>query len=169
MSENRWRYEETWPPPDGRPVEFILHGHGASNSVSGDGSVSIHEPSSERPNEYDYDPKDPVMSLMDQSAQAAVRDQLPLDRRNDSLVYSTPPLETPITVIGPVVLKQCAASSALDTDFTAKLIDVYPDGLSVNLSYGIMRAMYRNGYEEQKLMNPDMLYEFTIKLGPTGI
>jgi hypothetical protein len=158
-----------WPPSKVKPVEFFLHSRGSANSVYGDGVLSTSEPEVERPDEYNYDPRDPVMSLMDLSAQAAVREQSTLNSRNDILVYSTPPLKHPVTVIGSVMLKLWASSSAPDTDFTAKLIDVYPDGLSVNLSYGIMRAMYRYGYEEPKLMNPGTPYEFSIKLGPTGI
>ena len=109
------------------------------------------------------------MSLMDLSAQAAVRDQSPLDVREDILVYTTPPLDRPVTVIGPVTLKLWVASSAPETDFTAKLIDVRPDGLAVNLSYGIMRTSYREGYDEPKPMEPGTPYELTIRLGPTGI
>ena len=109
------------------------------------------------------------MSLMDLSAQAAVRDQSPLNARDDILVYATPPLDRPVTVIGPVTLRLWVASSAPETDFTAKLIDVRPDGLAVNLSYGIMRTSYREGYEEPKPMEPETPYELTIRLGPTGI
>ena len=169
MGENRWRYEETWPLAEAPELEFFLHSNGAANSVRGNGELSTAEPAEERPDEYDYDPSDPVMSLMDVSAQAALRDQSPLDARNDILVYATAPLERPVTVIGPVTLKLWATSSAPDTDFTAKLIDVHPDGLAVNLSYGIMRTSYRDGYEEPKLMDPGTPHEFTIKLGPTGI
>ena len=169
MNENRWRYEEQWPPAGARRIELFLHSEGNANSVGGDGVLSAAEPSEERPDRYDYDPSDPVMSLMDLSAQAAVRDQSPLDAREDILVYATPPLERPLTVIGPVTLKLWVASSAPETDFTAKLIDVHPDGLAVNLSYGIMRTSYREGYDEPKPMEPGTPYELTIRLGPTGI
>ena len=169
MGENAWRYESQWPPEGSRAVEFFLHSDGSANTVQGNGQLSTAEPKQERPDEYDYDPRDPVMSLMDVSAQAAVRDQSPLDARPDVLVYATPPLEQPITLIGPVVLRLWAASSAPDTDFTAKLIDVHPNGLAVNLSYGIMRTSYRDGYDDPRLMEPGTPYELTIELGPTAI
>ncbi|MDA1347310.1 MAG: CocE/NonD family hydrolase [Chloroflexi bacterium] len=169
MGENRWRFEEQWPPPGTRYVEFFLHSNGAANTVRGDGVLSTTEPQDERPDEYDYDPRDPVMSLMGLDAQAAPRDQAPLDDREDILVYATPPLASAVEVIGPVVLKLWASSSAVETDFTAKLIDVHPSGLAVNLSYGIMRTSYRGGYENPAPMQAGEPYEFTVKLGPTGI
>ena len=109
------------------------------------------------------------MSLMGLNSQAAPRNQSPLDGRSDVLVYATPPLSSPVDVIGPVELKLWVASTAPDTDFTAKLVDVHPDGLAVNLSYGITRASYRDGYEDPKLMDPGTLYELTVKLHPTGV
>jgi putative CocE/NonD family hydrolase len=169
MGENRWRFEEQWPPPGARYVEFFLHSGGAANTVRGDGVLSTTEPQDERPDGYDYDPRDPVMSLMGLDAQAAPRDQAPLDDREDILVYATPPLSSPVEIIGPVELKLWASSSAVETDFTAKLIDVHPNGLAVNLSYGIMRTSYRSGYENLAPMQPGQPYEFTINLGPTGI
>ena len=169
MNENRWRYEEQWPPAGAGEIELFLHSSGRANSVGGDGVLSASEPSEERPDRYDYDPSDPVMSLMDLGAQAAVRDQSPLDAREDILVYATPPLDRPVTVIGPVTLRLWVTSSAPETDFTAKLIDVRPDGLAVNVSYGIMRTSYMEGYDEPKPMEPETPYELAIRLGPTGI
>ena len=169
MGENRWRFEESWPLPGARWVDFFLRSGGSANTVWGDGELSVHGPKDERPDKYDYDPRDPVMSLMDVSAQAAPRDQSPLNGRRDILVYATPPLSSPLTVIGPVELKLWVASTAPDTDFTAKLIDVHPSGLAVNLSYGILRARYRDGYDDPKLMEPSTPYELTIRLNPTGI
>lgn len=169
MGENRWRFEHEWPLARTRYVEFFLHSKGAANTVWGDGTLSTAEPSAEKPDKYDYDPRDPVMSLMAPDAQAAPCDQSPLNSRADILVYQTPPLTEEIEVTGPVVLKLWAASSAPDTDFTAKLIDVHPDGLAVNLCYGIMRAQYRDGYDAPSLIEPGVPYEYTIKLMPTGI
>ena len=169
MGENRWRYEDEWPPARTQYTEFFLHSDGSANTVRGDGVLSISEPADESPDAYDYDPRDPVMSLMGIDAQAAPRDQSPLDGRADILVYQTPPLQEDIEVTGPVVLKLWAASSAPDTDFAAKLIDVHPNGLAVNLTYGIMRARYRDGYDNPNLIEPGKPYEYTIRLNPTGI
>lgn len=169
MGENRWRFEHEWPIARTQYTDFFLHSDGSANSVRGTGSISTQEPAGERPDEYDYDPRDPVMSMMSPEAQAAVCDQSPLDSRDDILVYQTPPLEQEIEVTGPVTLKLWAASDSLDTDFTAKLIDVHPDGLAVNLCYGIMRAQFRDGYDSPSLIEPGKPYEYTIKLMPTGI
>ena len=168
MGENKWRFENEWPLARTQYTEYYLHGGGA-NTVWGDGELSTSTPGSETPDEYDFDPADPVMSLMDISAQAATRDQSPLNGRKDILVYQTPPLEQEIEITGPVVMKLWASSSAPDTDFTAKLIDVHPDGLAVNLCYGVIRAQYRDGYENPTLMEPGKAYEFTIQVHPTGI
>ena len=169
MGENRWRFENEWPLARTRYTEFFLHSDGNANTVSGDGTISTSPPTSESPDEYDYDPRDPVMSLMDISAQSAPRDQGPLDGRTDILVYQTAQLQEDIEVTGPVTLKLWAASSAPDTDFCAKLIDVHPSGLAVNLSYGITRARYRNGYNNPSLIEPGKPYEYTIRINPTGI
>ena len=125
MGENRWRFEHEWPLARTQYTAFFLHSGGSANTVRGDGLLSISEPKDEPPDVYDYDPKDPVMSLMGIDAQASPRDQSPLNGRRDILVYQTPPLQEAVEVTGPVVLKLWAASSAPDTDFTAKLIDVH--------------------------------------------
>jgi putative CocE/NonD family hydrolase len=116
-----------------------------------------------------YDPRDPVMSLMRADAQAAPVDQSPHDHRRDILVYQTPPLDEDIEITGPVSLKLWAATDCPDTDWTAKLAVVLADGLCVNLTYGIMRAQYRDGYEHPSLLEPDRAYEYTINLNPIGI
>ena len=169
MGENRWRFEHEWPLARTRYTEFFLHSDGSANSVAGDGALSTSKPDGERPDQYDYDPADPVMSLMDIDAQAAARDQRPLDGRKDILVYQTPPLQQDIEVTGPVALKLWAASDAPDTDFSVKLIDTHPDGLAVNLCYGILRASYRDGYDSPSLIEPGTPYEYTIRLNPTGV
>ena len=170
MGENRWRFEHEWPLARTQYTEFFLHSDGSANTVRGDGMLSVSEPGDEPPDVYDYDPKDPVMSLMGIDAQAAPRDQSPLNGREDILVYQTPPLQEDIEVTGPVTLKLWGASSAPDTDFTAKLIDVHPNGLAVNLTYGIMRARYRNGYENPSLIEPGQPYEYHHPTSnPTGI
>ena len=169
MGEDRWRFESEWPLGRTRYTDFYLDSGGSANTVRGDGTLSMSSVGSGPPDGYDFDPRDPVMSLMDLSGQSVARDQSPLDRRGDILVYQTPPLEQEIEVTGPVVLKLWAASSAPDTDFTAKLIDVHPDGLAVQLTYAIMRAQYRNGYETPSLIEPGRPYEYTVQLNPTGI
>ena len=99
---------------------------------------------------------------------------MPLSSRHDVLVFQTPPLEQEVTVVGPVTVKLWASSSAVDTDFTAKLVDVhppsqdFPHGFDMNLCDGIIRARYRDSTERQEFMTPGQVYEFTIELYPTA-
>ena len=169
MGENRWRFEDEWPLARTEYTDFYLDSGGSANTPRGDGMLSAESVGNGQPDEYDYDPRDPVMSLMDANGQAVARDQAPLANRRDILVYQTAPLEKEIEVTGPVTLKLWAASTAPDTDFTAKLIDVHPDGLAVNLTYGILRASYRNGMDKPSLIEPGRPYEYMVKLNPTGM
>jgi putative CocE/NonD family hydrolase len=151
-------------------TNFYLHSHGGANTVGGDGSLSLGPASGDEAgaDEYDYDPHDPVMSLMRADSQAAPVDQSPHDHRKDILVYDFPVLETELELTGPVLLKLWAQTNGLDTDWTARLAIVYETGLAVNLTYGIMRSQYRNGYENPTLLEPGEACEYTIKLNPIG-
>ncbi len=170
LGENRWRGEKEWPLARTEFTNFYLHSQGSANTVGGDGSLSLESASGDESgtDEYDYDPRDPVMSLMRADAQAAPVDQAPHDHRKDILVYDFPVFDSEIEVVGPVSLKLWAGTDAPDTDWTAKLAIVYEDGLAVNLTYGIMRAQYRNGYEDPTLLEPGEVCEYTIKLNPIG-
>jgi putative CocE/NonD family hydrolase len=95
-------------------------------------------------------------------------DQRPLERRDDVLVYSSAPLERDLEVTGPVIVKLFAASSAPDTDFTARLIDHYPSGYAQNICEGIVRARYRSSWELPELMQPGEIYELSIDLQVTS-
>jgi putative CocE/NonD family hydrolase len=108
------------------------------------------------------------MSLCTPDVQEAPYDQRPLDRRRDVLVFTTELLQQDLEVTGPVVVKLWAASTAPDTDFTAKLVDVYPDGFAVPVCHGILRASYRDSFEEPKLITPGEVYEYTLPLRATG-
>jgi putative CocE/NonD family hydrolase len=108
------------------------------------------------------------MTLYSPGGQQEPRDQRALDGRRDVLTYVTPPLETPMEVTGPIVVKLWAASSARDTDFTAKLIDVWPDGFVQELCHGIVRARYRESFDRPSLIEPGRAYEYTIRVNPTS-
>ena len=150
---------------------FYLHSGEGANSLSGDGSLSLVQPSQEdaSSDEFYYDPRDPVMSLMRSDSQAAPVDQSPHDHRRDILFYETPALEEELELTSPVRLKLWARTDGPDTDWAAKLAIVFEDGLAMNLTYGIMRAQYREGYEDPKLLNPGQVYEYDIKLNPIGV
>ena len=108
------------------------------------------------------------MTLYSPPGQHEPQDQRALDGRRDILIYSTPPLEKPVEVTGPVTLKLWAASSAADTDFVAKLIDVWPNGFAQEVCYGIVRARYRDSYDAPSLLRPGEAYELTVRLNPTS-
>ncbi len=168
LNDNRWATFASWPIDGTEYKQLFLASGGKANGVGGDGILAESLGSSE-PDRFVYDPRDPVMSLMALDSQAAPRDQSPLDRRQDILVYQTPALEKDMLCIGPVRCILWAASNAPDTDFTAKLNEVGPDGVAVNLSYGIVRARYRNGFDKPVFLDSDAPEEYVFKMMPMGI
>ena len=169
MGANRWRYADEWPLPETRYTDYYFHSDGNARTIAGDGLLSREAPGESPPNEYVYDPRDPVMTIYPASAGShEPADERPLDGRQDVLVFQTPPLEEDVEVTGNVVVKLWAASSAPDTDFTAKLVDVWPDGFSMKLCYGIVRARFRESYDSPTLIEPGRVYEYTIALNPTS-
>ena len=170
LGEDKWRGENEWPLARTEYTNFYLHSQGSANTVGGDGSLSVKAPAASEvgKDEYKYDPRDPVMSLMRADSQAAPVDQSPHDHRKDILVYDFPVFDSELEITGPISLRLWAKTDGLDTDWTAKLAIVYEDGLSVNLTYGIMRAQYRYGYENPTLLDPDEVPEYSIKLNPIG-
>ena len=169
MGANQWRDEEEWPLIRARATDYYLGSGGNANMPVGDGTLSPQGPSDGSPDRYAYDPRDPVMSLFNASGQDEPHDLRLLDLRRDVLVYQTPPLEEPLEVTGVPVVTLFAASTALDTDFIVKLVDVHPDGFVQQLCYGIVRARFRNGLDQPaQLMSPGEVYEFRIELLPTS-
>lgn len=168
MGEDRWRYEHEWPLARTRFTSYYVHSGGRARTPAGDGSLSTEQPGDEPADTYVYDPRDPVMSLLLPDGHTGPGDVRRLDHRRDVLVFQTPPLERDVEVTGPVELKLYATSSALDTDWTARLVDVHPDGFAVNLSYGIQRARYRDSWDRPTLIEPGRVYEYTLKLKPTS-
>ena len=170
LGENRWQHLSDWPPPAMRQVRYYLHAEGGANSLSGDGSLQSVPPSAQPADTYEYDPDDPVPSLggNNLTIDIGVQDQRSVEERNDVLVYTSEPLEKPLEITGPVSVCLWAASSAVDTDFTAKLIDVHPEGYAQNLLDGIIRARYRDSASAPDLMEPGVPYPFTIDLWATS-
>ena len=179
-----WRDEGDFPLPDTQFTPYYLHA---------DGELSTTLPSTNEPtSRFSFDPRDPVptigggISAADPIMGAGAFDQrgnsrffgctdtLPLNARSDVLTFQTPPLENDVEVTGPITVKLHASSSARDTDFTAKLIDVcplsddYPDGLAINLTDSIIRARYRNGWDTPELLEPGTIYELVFELYPTS-
>ena len=174
MGENKWRDEEAWPLERAKQTRYYLHSAGKANSATGDGALSIATAATETANKFVYDPANPVPTVGGPLCCDAVhlapgpRDQKEVESRPDVLVYSTPPLDTDVEVTGPVTLDLFAFSSAVDTDFTAKLVDVWPNGFAQNLTEGILRASYRESTTAPKPIIPGKVYEYKIDLWSTS-
>ena len=170
MGENRWRTMDDWPPPNAHYVRFYLHSGGSANTAEGNGSLSTVPPADEPPEEYTYDPDDPVPSLggNNLTIPLGVKDQRTVEERQDVLVFTSDKLDRPLDVTGPIKVHLWAASSAPDTDFTAKLVDVHPDGCVRNLQDGIIRARYRDSTRHPSPIEPGLVYEYVIDLWATS-
>lgn len=174
MGDNRWRSEREWPLARTQYTKYYIHSQGGANSASGSGTLDRTLPKAEQPDRYTYDPNDPVPTiggnLMFNPTPPGPFDQAVAERRKDVLVYTTAPLTADLEVTGPITMTLYAASSARDTDFTAKLVDVYPDGKAINIADGIIRARYRESptFTQEKLLEPGTVYEYTIDLWATS-
>ena len=174
MGLNQWREEADWPLARAKDTKYFLHSQGNANSVKGNGSLSTSIPASEPSDKFTYDPAKPVPTIggplcCDGGHLApGPRDQRSVEEREDVLIYSTPPLDHDLEVTGPVRLDFFASSSAVDTDFAAKVVDVFPDGTAINITEGILRARYRDSREIPALLIPGKVYPLTIDLWATS-
>jgi putative CocE/NonD family hydrolase len=159
MGDNRWRDEKEWPLTRAVPTSFYLREEGV---------LSLQAPGDEAPDSYLYDPWSPLATPTREGYSRSPADTTALEERQDVLVYLSPPLEEPLEATGYVQLVLHVASSAPDTDFTAKLLDVSPDGSMRSLTEGILRARYRNGFDRPELLTPGKAVELTLDLGATG-
>jgi putative CocE/NonD family hydrolase len=171
MGANVWRDEHEWPLARTRYTDYYLRGRGRANSLHGDGELSATTPDDEPPDSYDYDPANPVPTVGGPSLLAEYmgpRDRRPVERRDDVLVYSTPPLEQGVEVTGPVEVVLYATTSAVDTDFTAALVDVHPNGQAILITQGIVRARFRGSLEHPTPVEPGRVHEYRIVLWETS-
>jgi len=181
MGVNRWYAEQDWPLPQTQWTRFYLHSEGKANSLKGDGVLSLNPPSEEPMDIYVYDPADPTPDPYDKEGgrTAPIRKvghiEGPVDARiaairDDVLVYQTPPLTREVEVTGPIEAKLYAATSARDTDWMMRLVDVDPNGYSALLGEGVLRARYRDpknagmfNSEQLSEIEPNKVYQYTIK------
>jgi putative CocE/NonD family hydrolase len=171
MGENRWRDESEWPLARTIYTKVFLHSRGGANSLAGDGSLSLAAPGGEEAaDRYNFDPADPVPTRGGTTLglPPGVFDQTRIEQRVDVLVYSGEALAEALEVTGPVSMKLFAASSAPDTDFMAKLIDVRPDGYAHNLAEGAVRARFRDSLSEPTPITPGKIYEYDIDMWSTS-
>ncbi len=174
MGKGEWRSAEEWPLRGTRFTPYYLHSDGRANSRLGTGVLAVEKPRDEPPDRYRYDPASPVPTrggaqcCTKTSPYRGAFDQRDIELRHDVLVYTTPPLEEGLEVTGPLAAVLYVSSSARDTDFTAKLVDVYPDGRAYNLQDGIMRVRYREGYDREAWMKSGQVYEVKIEFEATS-
>jgi putative CocE/NonD family hydrolase len=174
MGANKWMDTHEWPPEDVRPKVFYLAGSGRANTLSGDGALAEKPPRRGAPDRYVFDPYDPVptrggaVCCNPKVFPWGPMDQRPVEQRRDVLVYTTKPLKQDLEVIGPVQVVLYVATSARDTDFTAKLVDVFPNGVARNLTDGILRLRYRNSLEKPELAREGQTYCVTVDAGVTS-
>jgi putative CocE/NonD family hydrolase len=174
MGKNIWRQENEFPLARTEYRKMYLSSGGHANSSEGDGRLSWEAPAeTSAPDRYEYDPKHPVPSTGGNNCcgtptLSGPRDQRRIENRSDVLVYTSAPLGEELEVTGPVKVMLHASSDAVDTDFVAKLIDVYPDGRAMNVCEGILRARYREGANRPRLLEPGKAYELAIDLVGTS-
>ncbi|NGM83521.1 CocE/NonD family hydrolase [Paenibacillus sp. 7124] len=175
MGENIWRDEYEWPLARTKFIPYYLHSQGHANTLQGDGVLSTISPDQEEPDHYTYDPLNPVITkggaiMMPPDFNSGAFDQREIESRDDVLVYTTPVLEEDVEVTGPIKVKLWASSSALDTDFVARLVNVHPDGYAQNITDGIIRARFRNAAkgEAPSLIEPGKTYLYEIDLWSTS-
>lgn len=171
MGENAWKSSAQWPPKAAQPVRMYLRSGGHANSLYGDGRLELTPPpADETPDQFTYDPLNPVQTIGGGDCcnggvvVPGAFDQRVIESRADVLVYSSEPLSEPMEVTGFVDAVLKVSSSARDTDFAVKLVDVAPDGTAYIIADTIFRARYRNGFDEPELMTPGNIYE--IRLTP---
>lgn len=169
MGANRWMNEDEWPIARTTFVKYYLHSRGKANTRWGDGQLGLTIPTAECADRFRYDPRDPVPFVRDEAlAELGPHDFRSVETRPDVLVYTSEPMTEPTLVCGPLRVKLFAASSAVDTDWTARVLNVWPDGFAQQLSYGIVRSRYRC-YGKQELLKPHEAYEYDIDVWATCV
>jgi putative CocE/NonD family hydrolase len=176
MGANEWRDEVQWPLARATELRLFLHSRGGAGRFHSDGILDREPPASEPSDAFVYDPANPVLtwggnhSMHHPELELTVGpyDQRLIEGRDDVLTYTSEVLHVPTELTGSVRLVLYASSSAPDTDFTARLIDVYPDGTAMSVCEGVIRARYRDSWSEPTLMTPGHVYRFTIDLGVTS-
>jgi uncharacterized protein len=170
MGLNKWQTTDTWPPKGAQPMTFYLGSGGNANALTGDGSLSMSAPETDKPDLFAYDPMKPVLShggnvcCQGNAVGAGAMDQRETEQRPDVLVYTSDPFRDGTEVSGPIVPTLYVSSDAKDTDFSVKVIDVYPDGRAYNLDESIQRMRYRDGYDKPLVwMEAGKVYKVTLQ------
>jgi uncharacterized protein len=169
MGADKWVNENEWPMARTRYTKYFLHSGGRANSLFGDGKLSPLPAGEEKSDSYSYDPASPAPFITDPTFEqlGGPDDYRPVERRDDVLVYTSEPMRQDTLICGPVRARILASSSAKDTDFMAKFLDVWPSGFAERLSDGMVRARFRNGMDRPELIEPGKVYAYNIDLWNT--
>jgi uncharacterized protein len=169
MGANKWQASETWPPANAEMTTFYLQSGGRANSLYGDGKLTLTQPTKDnKPDEFVYDPAYPVPSngggvcCIGNAVQGGAFDQRQMETRSDILVYTAEPFKDGAEITGTIETTLYVGSDAKDTDFTVKILDVYPDGRAYNLDETILRARYRDGFDKEVMMEKGKAYKLTL-------
>jgi putative CocE/NonD family hydrolase len=164
MGQNKWREEATWPLKRAKPTRVFLRSQGRANGLQGDGRLSLRPPSAKKESggdHFDYDPEDPNPSPVNVNEPD---DRRSAERRDDALNYDSPTLTKTVEVTGQVMLELFVSSSARDTDFVGRLVDVYPNGYAHPVADGIITCRFRESLERPSLMKPGEVYKLALDL-----
>jgi putative CocE/NonD family hydrolase len=171
MGRNAWIHENEWPVARTRYVPYYLHSAGKANTRAGNGALSTVLPDREPPDRFQYDPDHPAPYApgLDWTQIGGPDDCSEIELRSDILVYTGPELEQPLLVCGPLRVTLFASSNARDTDWMAKILDVYPDGRAIRLNDGAVRARFREGHERESFLSPGAIEQYEIDCWATCI
>ncbi len=169
MGMNKWQTSATWPPAAAQMTTYYLNSGGKANTLNGDGKLTLTKPSKQdTPDAFTYDPMNPVKSYggnvccTGNAVQGGAFDQQEMEKRQDILVYTSEPLKEGVEISGFIETTLFVSSDVKDTDFTVKLIDVYPDGKAYNLDETILRARYREGFTKEVFMENGKVYKLEL-------
>ncbi len=170
MGSNKWQTSDTWPPSGAQPLTFYLGSGGKANSLNGDGALTAAAPDADKSDAFTYDPMNPVTSYggnvccTGNAVQGGSFDQRRMEAREDILVYTSDAFKEGTELSGPITPTLYVSSDAKDTDFTVKVLDVYPDGRAFNLDESIQRMRYRDGYDKPLAwMEAGKVYKVTLQ------
>jgi putative CocE/NonD family hydrolase len=169
MGKNEWKDEPDWPIPGTQMVKYYLNSEGHANSLYGNGTLSLQPPASPTSDRYSYDPANPVPFITGAtfSQLGGPDDYRPVERRDDVLVYTSEAFAKQQLICGPVRAHLYASSSATDTDFTVKFLDVWPNGFAQRMSDGMVRARFRDGGDKMSLIEPGKIYAYDVDVWNT--
>jgi len=174
MGKNQWQEESQWPPASIEFQKWYLSSEKGANSIDGDGRLSRSAPGQESFDSFTFDPSDPVPTVGGVNMHyfpdnLGIKDQTEVEKRKDVLVYTSSVLEKSMEIAGPLKVVLYSSTEGVDTDFTAKLVQVRPDGYARIIEDGIIRGRYRKSLETPDFLEPGEVYEFEIDLGYTAI